>query len=108
MARLKLPGADALRDWFVVRYAKAYPVYDAGYQKRVAVIRALVDGIENLACVGRYGQFRYNNMDHSIMTAMLAVRRLLGDDVDPWSANEEADYHEDWSNSRANSPETLP
>jgi len=80
---------------FVARHPKAYPMYEEGYRDRVAIIRRYLEQFENLVCAGRYGQFRYNNMDHSIYSAMLAVRRLLGNDVDPWSVNEEAEYHEE-------------
>ena len=86
---------ELVEDGFVVRYPKAYPVYDLGYLKRVTRLRTYLAQFENLVCAGRYGQFRYNNMDHSIMSALLGVRRLLGEDVDPWSVNAEAEYHEE-------------
>lgn len=95
LRKLGLVDSENIHDGFVARYAKAYPVYDDGYRQRVETIRAYLAGIGNLVCVGRYGQFRYNNMDHSIMTALLGARKLLGDDVDPWSVNEEAEYHEE-------------
>ncbi len=56
---------------------KAYPIYDADYAERVATIRAWLDGIENLQQVGRNGLHRYNNSDHSMLTAMRAVDNLL-------------------------------
>jgi protoporphyrinogen oxidase len=95
LVKLGLVDAGGIRDGFVTRYAKAYPVYDDGYRERVKTIRSYLDTIGNLACVGRYGQFRYNNMDHSIMTGLLGARKLLGEKVDPWSVNEEAEYHEE-------------
>ena len=87
-------GAEVV-DGFVVRYAKAYPLYETGYRERLATLRRYLKSFPNLACAGRYGQFRYNNMDHSIMTGRLAARRLLGEDVDPWAVNEEAEYLEE-------------
>ena len=96
-ADLRALGRAAPRrveDGFVVRCPRAYPVYDAGYRAKVRAIREHLEGLANLVCAGRYGQFRYNNMDHSILTGLLAVRRLLGERVDPWSVNEEAEYHE--------------
>lgn len=92
---LGLVDPGMVKEGFVVRYPKAYPVYEGDYRERLRVIRTFLDGLENLACAGRYGQFRYNNMDHSIMTGLLAVRRLLGADVDPWAVNEEAEYLEE-------------
>lgn len=95
LRKLGVVEPGSIRDGFVARYAKAYPIYDEGYRERVETIRSYLAGIGNLVCVGRYGQFRYNNMDHSIMTALLGARKLLGEDVDPWSVNEEAEYHEE-------------
>jgi protoporphyrinogen oxidase len=83
-----------VEDAFVVRYAKAYPVYEDGYLEHVAVLRSWLAQFANLYCIGRYGQFRYNNMDHSMMTGMLAVRRMMGLTVDPWSVNAEGEYLE--------------
>lgn len=95
LQKLRLVEPQNVRDGFVARYAKAYPVYDDGYRDRVELIRRYLDGFGNLVCVGRYGQFRYNNMDHSIMTALLGCRKLLGEPVDPWGVNAEAEYHEE-------------
>ena len=64
-----------------MRVPKAYPIYDADYAKRVAVIRTWLDGIENLQQVGRNGLHRYNNSDHSMLTAMRAVDNLLDGDA---------------------------
>jgi len=88
--------ADAgLLKGFVVRIPKAYPVYDPGYQDRLAVIRSWLRGIENLQCIGRNGQHRYNNQDHSMATALIAARNVaLAEARDPWAVNEDAEYHE--------------
>lgn len=80
---------------FVVRMPKAYPVYDTGYQERLTTIREWVCKIDNLACIGRNGQHRYNNQDHSMATAIIAARNVaVGEDRDPWAVNEDAEYHE--------------
>jgi protoporphyrinogen oxidase len=92
----RLPFLRGMRpvDGFVGRYAKAYPCYFDDYARAVAVIRDFLADFTNLIPVGRYGQFRYNNMDHAIETGLLAARRLHGEDVDPWAVNEEGLYHE--------------
>ena len=95
LRKVDIADSEAIFDSFCVRYAKAYPVYDEGYDKRLKIIRGYLTGIDNLYPVGRYGQFRYNNMDHSILTAHYAVRKLSGYAVDPWSVNVEAEYHEE-------------
>lgn len=81
---------------FVVRMPKAYPVYDSAYETNFELIKAWVQGLRNLQPCGRYGLFRYNNADHSILSAMYAVRTLLGEQgLDVWSINTEEDYHEE-------------
>ena len=89
------PAARVERGW-VVRVPKAYPVYDARYAERVATIRGWLDGIEGLQQVGRNGLHRYNNSDHSMLTAMMAVENLCdrgGHDI--WTVNADADYLEE-------------
>jgi protoporphyrinogen oxidase len=81
---------------YVVRVPRAYPVYDPGYADRVDVLRRWLESeAPNVLPVGRNGMHRYNNQDHSMLTAMLAVENLLGAEHDLWSVNVEADYHED-------------
>jgi protoporphyrinogen oxidase len=79
----------------VVRVPKAYPVYDAEYAGRVERIRAWLEGIENLQQVGRNGLHRYNNSDHSMLTALRAVENLCdGAGHDVWAVNADSAYHE--------------
>ena len=74
---------------------KAYPIYDADYAERVRTIRGWLETIENLQQVGRNGLHRYNNSDHSMLTAMRAVDNLLmGAHHDIWEVNAESVYHE--------------
>jgi protoporphyrinogen oxidase len=94
MDELGLIEADSVVDGVVVRMPNAYPVYDPGYAERVDTIRRWVEGIVNLQTIGRGGQHRYNNMDHSIMTGMLAARNLLGESNDVWAVNVEERYLE--------------
>ena len=80
---------------FVTRVPKAYPIYDVDYAERVETIRAWLATIENLQQVGRNGLHRYNNSDHSMLTAMRAVDNLLaGAHHDIWEVNAESVYHE--------------
>jgi protoporphyrinogen oxidase len=95
LEKLGLASRASVDRGYVVRVPKAYPIYDADYAKRVAVIRTWLDGIENLQQVGRNGLHRYNNSDHSMLTAMRAVDNLLdGDHHDIWEVNAESVYHE--------------
>ncbi|HUF62897.1 MAG TPA: NAD(P)/FAD-dependent oxidoreductase [Verrucomicrobiales bacterium] len=97
LVQLGLARTEDIVDACVVRQGKAYPVYDAGYAENVAVIRkALEERFPSLHLAGRNGMHKYNNQDHSMMTAMLCVENILaGQRIrDPWMVNEDAQYHE--------------
>jgi protoporphyrinogen oxidase len=94
--QLGLARADKVKMGFVVRVHKAYPMYDAEYADRVKTIRGWLDRIPNLIQVGRNGLHRYNNSDHSMLTAMRAVDNILiGSHHDIWAVNAESVYHEE-------------
>lgn len=79
------------------RAKKAYPAYFDGYQYIDYIVEYL-DKFENLYCVGRNGQHRYNNMDHSMVTAFNTVDNILSgknDKTNIWNVNTEKDYHEE-------------
>ena len=96
LAELGLAPASSVIDGTVIRQPKAYPVYDSGYDEALAVIKGWLDQFENLQVVGRNGMHRYNNQDHSMLTAMLAARNILGESHDLWSVNVERSYHEEF------------
>jgi protoporphyrinogen oxidase len=94
---LGLAEASEVIDGCVVRQAKAYPVYDDDYQSRIETIKSgLAAHCPGLHQVGRNGLHRYNNQDHSMMTAMLTVRNILNDEeiYDVWQVNQDAEYIE--------------
>ena len=93
-ARLGLVDETRVRDGAVVRVRKAYPVYDDDYREALATIRGWLSTLENLQLVGRNGQHRYNNQDHSMLTGILAARNIAGERHDIWSVNVEEEYHE--------------
>ena len=96
MGLLGLLEPDRVQSAYVVRMPRAYPMYDAGYQNNVAVLRDwLATSAANVYPVGRNGMHRYNNQDHSMLTAMLAVENILGADHEIWDVNVEQDYHEE-------------
>ncbi|MDX2269983.1 MAG: hypothetical protein NW208_17910 [Bryobacter sp.] len=100
--RIGLAPRAAIRDACVVRQPKAYPVYDDQYQNHVQAIRnELSSRYTNLHSIGRNGMHRYNNQDHSMMTALLTVKNILaGRQIyDTWGVNEDAEYHEETSTS---------
>ncbi|HEX5577107.1 MAG TPA: FAD-dependent oxidoreductase, partial [Gemmatimonadaceae bacterium] len=95
LAQLGLaPNANVI-DGTVVRMPKAYPIYDATYRESVDTIREHLDGIPNLVTVGRNGMHKYNNQDHSMYTAMLALENMAGASHDLWAVNTDLEYHEE-------------
>lgn len=96
LERLGLARGEQVERGYVVRVPKAYPVYDADSPARLAALRAWLAGIENLQQVGRNGLHRYNNSDHSMLTAIRAVENLVaGTRHDLWAVNAESVYHEE-------------
>lgn len=92
---LGLASASLVRDGTVIRMPKAYPIYDGAYRGHLDVIRGEIDGIENLHTVGRNGMHKYNNQDHSMLTAMMAIWNMQGATHDVWAVNTDFEYHEE-------------
>jgi protoporphyrinogen oxidase len=95
LEELGLARADDVVDGAVVRMPKAYPIYDSTYRQHVDTIRAAIDPIANLHTVGRNGMHKYNNQDHSMLTAMMAVWNMQGASHDIWAVNTDFEYHEE-------------
>jgi len=96
LAALGLARAEELDGGVVIRQQNAYPVYDEHYREHVDCIRQHLDGLVNLSPAGRSGLHRYNNQDHSMLSAMAAVRHLLaGSQTRAWDVNLEPTYHEE-------------
>jgi protoporphyrinogen oxidase len=92
---LGLGRAAQVRDGAVVRMPKAHPVYDSKYRGHLEVIRGFIDPIANLHTVGRNGMHKYNNQDHSMLTAMMSVWNMMGAAHDIWEVNTDFEYHEE-------------
>jgi protoporphyrinogen oxidase len=78
-----------------IRLNRSYPVYEKGYQEHLKVLTDFVRTFSNLQVIGRYGAFKYNNQDHSILMGILAAKNLLGESHDLWSVNSDSEYHEE-------------
>jgi protoporphyrinogen oxidase/nucleoside-diphosphate-sugar epimerase len=91
---LGLAAKEDVVDGTVVRQPKAYPMYDGNYRAGLDTIVAWLNTLENFQTIGRNGQHRYNNQDHSMLTGMLAARNLLGEQHDLWTVNVDRAYHE--------------
>ncbi len=101
LEQLGLCKAGQIEAGWVVRQAKAYPIYDDRYRANVDILRGwLAEHASNVHPVGRNGMFRYNNQDHSMFTAMLTVENIAtGTTHDVWEVNVEEEYHEEATSS---------
>lgn len=95
LSKLGLAEEKYVTDSYIVRQPDAYPVYDPGYSNNLMKIRKFLDVIGNFQTIGRSGMHRYNNMDHSMLTGMLAVKNILGEKHNLWEINEEKEYLEE-------------
>ena len=97
VAKIGILKAEDVEDFHVVHVPKTYPAYFGSYD-RFGVIRGFTDSFENLFLVGRNGMHKYNNQDHSMLTAMTAVEDIVNgvqtkDNI--WAVNTEIEYHEE-------------
>lgn len=96
LAKIDIIEKDKVLDSTVLRVLKAYPGYFGTYE-RFDEVRGYLDGIENLFLIGRNGMHRYNNQDHSMLSAMTAVQNIIKgrtDKTNIWDVNTEQEYHE--------------
>ncbi|MBN1913647.1 MAG: FAD-dependent oxidoreductase, partial [Candidatus Omnitrophica bacterium] len=101
LERLNIARREDIVDSFVLRVPMAYPVYKKGYEQDLNKVRSFLSGFDNLYCIGRAGIFRYNNMDHSVLTGFLAAENILGADNNLWDINTDQAYHEELEDSKA-------
>lgn len=97
LAKIDLIDSEDAMDGIVVRMPKAYPAYFGTYDE-FNLVKDYVDSIENLFLIGRNGMHRYNNQDHSMLTAKLAVENIVNDVKSKgniWDVNIDDEYHEE-------------
>ena len=95
VTEIGLLGGARVVDGTVVRMPKAYPVYDEGFEAALTIVSDYLRGFSNLQVAGRNGLHKYNNQDHSMVTALLAAQNLLGARHDVWAVNADDEYHEE-------------
>ncbi|WP_418892251.1 NAD(P)/FAD-dependent oxidoreductase [Limibacterium fermenti] len=96
LAKIGIIDKKDVRDAVRIKVKKAYPSYFGTYYQ-LDKVTGFLNGIDNLYCIGRNGQHRYNNMDHSMLTAIEAVKHITGESNDKsaiWQVNTEQEYHE--------------
>lgn len=90
-----LVKADISSEGYVHRISKCYPVYSAGYKRLLKPVEDYLGKIEGLTVIGRYGSFKYNNQDHSILMGILAADNIAkGAGNDLWAINTDYEYQE--------------
>ncbi|HEX6134058.1 MAG TPA: NAD(P)/FAD-dependent oxidoreductase [Longimicrobiales bacterium] len=95
LGELGLAAGANVVDGSVVRMPKAYPVYDSAYRDHLDRVRGYIDPIRNLHPIGRNGMHKYNNQDHSMLTAMMTIWNMQGAQHDVWAVNTDFEYHEE-------------
>ncbi len=91
-----LIGKAEILDGHVYRIPRCYPVYDTGYKENLEPVERYLSGVQNLHVIGRYGAFKYNNQDHSILMGMLAAENILenrGHDL--WEINTDYETYQE-------------
>jgi protoporphyrinogen oxidase len=80
---------------YVHRINRCYPVYRKGYKQLLKPIESYIDGMKGLSAIGRYGAFKYNNQDHSILMGILAAENIVsGAQHNLWDTNTDYEYQE--------------
>jgi len=95
LSQIGLTRGARIEAGVVYRQKKAYPVYDETYTERLATIERFLKGLANLQMIGRNGLHKYNNQDHSMLTAILAVENIYGAGHDIWRFNSDQSYQEE-------------
>jgi len=91
---LGLAARVEVTDGTVIRSRKTYPIYDAGYKENIETLRAYLSSFSNLQTIGRNGLHRYNNQDHSMLTALRSIGNIIGEPHSVWDINADEEYHE--------------
>jgi protoporphyrinogen oxidase/putative flippase GtrA len=105
LRKIGLLNDEAVNSGFVIRLPRTYPIYAGNYKEALATIQDHLQGINNLQAVGRYGAFKYNNQDHSLLMGIMAAENVatLGKH-NLWTVNSDDDYQEEAQESEATTP----
>jgi protoporphyrinogen oxidase/putative flippase GtrA len=96
LKQIKLLKNEKISGGFVVRLPRTYPIYAGNYKESLATIQGYLERFNNLQLVGRYGAFKYNNQDHSLLMGILAAENVVTPGKhDLWSVNSDSDYGEE-------------
>ena len=93
--KLNMFSINQIRDFKIISINKCYPVYDLTYIKNLEIVKKFLDKFNNIITIGRYGSFKYNNQDHSILMGILASEKIFGNcKINLWEVNTDYEYQE--------------
>jgi protoporphyrinogen oxidase len=96
--KAKLTGNQSVTDGFVCKVHRSYPVYHTGYKNDLKPLEDFISAIPNLQCIGRYGAFKYNNQDHSLLMGILAAENInVHGKHNLWQINTDYDVYQESS-----------
>ncbi len=91
-----IPKEIKILNTHIIKIPKSYPVYEKGYRENLKIIEDYIDTITNLIPIGRYGAFKYNNQDHSILMGQLAAEKIIENkSINLWVINTDTEYQEE-------------
>lgn len=94
IVQIGLCRPEDIAEGFLKRVPRSYPVYFLGYRDHLDVLIRYLKPFENMQEIGRYGAYKYNNQDHSLLMGYLSARNILGEHHDIWDVNTDSDYQE--------------
>lgn len=107
LRKIGLLKNQTVSDGFVLRLPRTYPVYAGDYKTALATLQQYLEQFKNLQLVGRYGAFKYNNQDHSLLMGILAAENVLTPAKhDLWAVNSDSEYVEEASGDAATTAAT--
>lgn len=95
LVKLDLLKAEDVTDGFVIRELDSYPLYYIGYREPFDIMKDYLVKFKNLSLIGRAGMFKYNNMDHALLSGIYAAQNYFGESHDVWEVGEETEYLEE-------------
>jgi protoporphyrinogen oxidase/putative flippase GtrA len=105
LRKIGLLNDEAVSGGFVIRLPRTYPIYAGNYKEALATIQGHLEGINNLQAVGRYGAFKYNNQDHSLLMGIMAAENVATPGKhNLWTVNSDDDYQEEAKESETTTP----
>ena len=110
LRKIGLLRQEKVSGGFIKRLPRTYPIYAGNYQAALSEIQGYLQQFQNLQLIGRYGAFKYNNQDHSLLMGIMAAENVLTPDKhDLWSVNSDSEYHEEAKAETATTPaKTVP